>query len=339
VSRQRITVLLADPRLPDPSKPGGRFTADDFDQVVRLRRALAEIDSLQFEYLDDHETLIEQLRDAPPSLALNFCDTGFRNDARHELHVAALLEMLGIPYSGCGPLALGLCFDKSLVRALALACDVPVPAETYIASGQDVPRFALPAFIKPNRADGSLGITARSIVHDRSAALSCIELLRRQLPGADLLAQQWLPGREFSVGLIGNPDDGFDMLPLLEVDYSALDPALPHLLDYGSKTDPDSPYWQHVRFHEARLDATTIARLRGWCEALFRRIELRDYARFDFRTGEDGVPRLMEVNPNPAWCWDGKLAHMAALAGRSHGNLLAAIIDAARRRTRRDRHA
>ena len=122
-----VTVLLGDPDLPDHSKPGGRFTPDDHEQVERLRAALATLGGYRFEYRRDHATLLESLRADPPSFALNFCDTGFRNDAQKELHVPAYLDLLGIPYSGSGPVALGLCYDKALVRALAQAQGVPVP--------------------------------------------------------------------------------------------------------------------------------------------------------------------------------------------------------------------
>jgi len=227
---------------------------------------------------------------------------------------------------------LGLCYDKGLVRAAAQSIGVPVPHETLLLPGQPLPEIAYPAFIKPNRGDGSVGITARSVVHDQSAAADYIAQLRGELPGESLIVQEFLSGDEYGVGMIGNPDSGFTMLPVLEVDYSALDPSLPQLLDYSSKTDPDSPYWQDIRFAAARLDDAVQQRLRGWCQALFVRLGLRDYARFDFRTDAAGDIRLMEINPNPAWCWDGKLAHMAELQGLRHSGLLRLIIEAARAR-------
>ncbi len=328
-------VILGDPRLPDTSKPGGRFTDDDFDQVRRLKLALGELEQQhgeRFEYWDDHDRLLADLRERPPRFALNFCDTGFRNVARHELHVPALLELLGVPYSGSGPVALGLCYDKSLVRAAAGASGVPVPAEVFLPAGGALPDVRFPAFIKPNRGDGSLGITEASLVHDREQALGTVARLRQELPGADLLVQEFLSGEEYGLGIIGNPGHGFTVLPMLEVDYDALDPALPRLLSYGSKADPASPYWTDIRFRAARLDGAVQAQVRAWCEALFQRLELRDYARFDFRADAAGQLKLMEVNPNPAWCWDGKLAHMGAEAKLRHSGVLRLILDAARTR-------
>lgn len=62
---------------------------------------------------------------------------------------------------------------------------------------------------------------------------------------------------------------------------------------------------------------------------LFERLGLRDYARFDFRADADGTPKLLEVNPNPGWCWDGKLNLMAEFAGMDYADLLRAILQAA----------
>lgn len=332
MSRPVITVLLGDPRLPDRGKPGGAFTADDLDQVVRLKSALAELEDYSFEYYNDHQRLLEDLRRQPPAFLLNFCDTGYRNEAKHELHLAAYLEMMGIPYSGSGPVPLGLCYDKALVRALAQAIGIPVPTEILLAPAAELPDIEYPAFIKPNRGDGSIGITRQSLVHNREQAEAYLQQLRDLLPGESMIVQEFLAGDEYGVGIIGNPGDGFTLLPMLEVDYSALDPSLPRLLDYASKTDPESPYWNDIRFRQARLDEGLQQQIKQWCMALFARLGLRDYARFDFRADARGNIRLMEVNPNPAWCWDGKLAHMAEHIGLSHSGLLRMIIEAARKR-------
>ena len=100
------------------------------------------------------------------------CDNGYKNDALRELEVPALLDLLEVPYTGAGPTCLGMCYDKSLVRAVAVAHGVPVPRETYFDMSQqtgEIPSM-FPALIKPNRADGSVGITAGSVVHDAEAA-------------------------------------------------------------------------------------------------------------------------------------------------------------------------
>ena len=327
-----VTVLLGDPDLPDRSKPGGKFTPDDFLQVDKLKSALGEISERNFDYWNDHDGLFQRLREERPEFVLNFCDTGFRNEARYELHIPALLEMLDVSYSGSGPVALGMCYDKALVRAVAQAHGVPVPGEVFLRPGEALPEVSFPAFIKPNCGDGSVGITEASLVNDAAQANAYLARLRSDLPGSDVLVQEFLSGDEFGLGLIGNPDGGFTALPMLQVDYEALDPGLPRLLSYSSKVDPGSPYWTDIRFHEAELDPKTKDRIAEWCTRLFHRLQLRDYARFDFRADKNGELKLMEVNPNPAWCWDGKLAHMGKLMGLSHGGVLRLILEAAEKR-------
>ena len=98
----------------------------------------------------------------------------------------------------------------------------------------------------------------------------------------------------------------------------------------ASKTDPNSPYWNEVRFRAAELSACTHGELLRWSGRLFERLNLRDYGRFDFRANAKGEIKLLEVNPNPAWCHDGKLAHMAHLAGEDHATLLRRILESTR---------
>lgn len=331
-----VTVILGDPRLPDAMKRTGRFEAEDFEAFARMKRALAELPEYRFRYLEDHSALLDALRAQPPRFVLNFCDTGFRNVAAHELHIPAMLELLGIPYSGATPACMALCYDKGLVRAAAAALGIPVPAEAYLIADADAlpAGVRFPALIKPSCGDGSIGIRRESVVRDAGAAWSYVERLRRELPGRDLLIQEFLPGAEYSVGLIGNPGTGFEALPVLEVDYSGLDAMLPRLLAYESKADPESAYWSDIKYREARLDAAARARLAQYSECLFARFGCRDYARFDFRADVDGEIKLLEVNPNAAWCWDGKLNMMAGFTGYDYPAFLRLILEAAITRTR-----
>jgi D-alanine-D-alanine ligase len=119
------------------------------------------------------------------------------------------------------------------------------------------------------------------------------------------------------------------MLPPLEVDYSRLPAGLNPILSFESKAMPDSPYWTEIGFKRAVLAPGIEERLADWTRRLFRRLGLRDYGRFDFRVAADGEPKLMEVNPNPAWANDGKLAFMAGFAGIAYPDMLRLILEAA----------
>jgi D-alanine-D-alanine ligase len=259
---------------------------------------------------------------------------GFNNDAFLELHVPAVLEMLRIPYTGAGPTCLGLCYNKSLVRAIAAGLDVPVPLETYYDPDDQSATLpsAFPALVKPNYGDSSIGIRQNGVVRSPEELLSYLEELRVELPGRSVLIQEFLTGTEYSVGIIGNPGLTFRNLPPLEVDFSGLNPGLPPILGYESKWIPDSPYWTQIKYHEARIDEDVRRRLFDYSNKLFERLDCRDYARFDFRTDNDGEIKLLEVNPNPGWCWDGKLNFMATFAGLRYAELLELILEAAQER-------
>jgi D-alanine-D-alanine ligase len=334
-----VTVLLGDPNLPDPTKVDSVYSAEDIESVIRMKAALGALDGYRFSYLADHTRLVTDLMANPPSFVLNLCDTGFRNIAAHELNVAALLEMLDIPYSGATPACMALCYDKALVHALAAAHGIAVPAQVFVRDSDPAApiEIGFPALIKPNTGDGSVGITRGSLVHDLSEAREYLARLRRELPGRDALVQEFLSGPECSIGLIGNPGEGFIVLPPLEVDYSALDPELPKILSYESKTMPASPYWQQLRYCPAQIEKQKLDEIIQASKLLFERLGCRDYGRFDFRTGRDGTIKLLEVNANPAWCWDGKMQLMTGFAGGSESDFFAMILEAAQERETRSR--
>jgi D-alanine-D-alanine ligase len=336
-----VTVLLGDPGLPDPTKRLGRFAEEDLDVIARMQAALESLGRYRLRYLTDHERLLAELQADPPEFVFNLCDTGFRNVPTQELHVAALLELLGIPYSGATPAATVVCYDKALVSAAARALGIPVPAERYFESASQaiaaLAELELPALIKPNQGDGSVGITAKAVVHTAAEAHAYLDWLGATLPGRAVLVQEYLPGRELSVGLIGNPEDGLEPLPLLEADFSQLPAGCAPILCYESKAEPDSPYWFGVHYREAALAPRERERLVTDAHRLFRRLELRDYARFDYRTDAAGTVKLMEVNPNPAWGYDGKLALMAGFAGHTYAQALERLIETALRRIDRER--
>ncbi len=333
-SHPDVTVLLGDPRLPDSVKKGGKFNEEDMETIRRLKDALESLDGYQFDYLDNHAGLEADLKARQPGFVLNLCDEGFNNDAFRELHVPAYLEMHGIPYSGAGPSCLGICYNKALVRAIAQSLDIPVPLETFFDPDDTAATMpsVFPALIKPATGDSSIGITQHAVVSNAEEANAYLNELRALLPGRPVLVQEFLSGAEYSVGLIGNPGQGLTALPLLEVDYSQLDPTLPRLLPYESKWHPDSPYWTDIGYREASLPEDVRRRLIDHSSLLFERLECRDYARFDFRADADGVVKLLEVNPNPGWCWDGKLNLMAGFGGMRYADMLRLIIEAGQAR-------
>jgi D-alanine-D-alanine ligase len=331
-----VVVLLGDPTKPDPLKPRAVFDDDDLYTIDELKSALRELGEYQFTYLNDHDTLIQDLKKltGKVDLILNLCDEGFNNDPRKELHVPALLEELELPYTGASPQCLAYCYDKSLVRGIAKEMGIPV-AQAFFVNPEDntfeLP-FDFPVIVKPNFGDSSFGITQRSVATSAEGLVNAISEIRAKF-GYDkpILVEEFLTGKDLSVGIIGNAPESYIVLPIIEEDYSALPPELPRICGYEAKWFPESPYW-NLKSIPAELPDETEKFIIECCSKLFERLDCRDYCRFDWRLDSKGNPRLLEVNPNPGWCWDGHLAKMAQHGGITYQEMLAAILRAAEQR-------
>ncbi|MDD5065582.1 MAG: methyltransferase domain-containing protein [bacterium] len=333
---KNVVVLLGDPRRPDLLKPNAVFDDDDLYTIDELKNALRELKDFKFSYFNNHTTLIHDLMKNKNKIDLvfNLCDEGFNNDPRKELHVPSLLEKLEIPYTGSGPQTLAYCYDKSLIRGIAQEMAIPVAKAFFIKpedSTFELP-IEFPVIVKPNFGDSSFGITQRSVTFNLDELINAISEIREKF-GYDkpILVEEFLSGNDMSVGIIGNPPEQYVVLPVIEEDYSELPEDLPKICGYEAKWDPDSPYWK-LKSVPANIPDETKKLLEDWCLKLVERLDCRDYTRLDWRLDSQGNPRLLEVNPNPGWCWDGHLNKMSKLAGMSYTEMLKAILAAASER-------
>lgn len=325
----KTTVLLGDPRLPDPVKLNGQFNQEDIEMVDEIKSSLALLTEFEFTYLDDHKNLLTDLQKSQPQFVFNLCDEGFNNLATHELHVPALLELMNIPYTGAGPACLALCFDKSAVRAIAQSLNIPVPNEAFVMPLDGIPSILqFPVIIKPNVGDGSIGITQNAVVHNQAMLEERLQEVQKLLPNTSMLIQEYLTGPEYSVGILGNPGN-YEVLPLLEVDFSTLPSHLPKILAYEQKWQFDSDYYTQIKFKGAELPAQVENELIAYSFLLFERLGCRDFARFDFRADANGTIKLLEANPNPSG-----LSPMADLAGITYEQLFEKVLHAAMARYR-----
>lgn len=333
---KNVVVILGDPSKPDILKPMCVFDDDDIHTVDQMKSALNGLSGYRFTYLNDHDLLVNDLLKLKSKIdfVFNLCDEGYDNDANKELHVPSLLEMLAIPYAGAGPQCLAFCYDKSLVRGIAKEMEIPVPNAIFVKSEDtsfEFP-FGFPALVKPNFGDSSFGITQKSVTNNAEEFVNVISEIREKFGYEKaILVEELLVGKDLSVGIIGNPPSSYMVLPITEEDYSALPSEFPQICGYEAKWLPESPYW-NIKSIPAQLPEETKKFIIEWCLKLFERLGCKDYCRFDWRLDVEGNPKLLEVNPNPGWCWDGHLAKMAKIAGMSYAEMLQAILIAAEKR-------
>lgn len=331
------TVLLDDPYLPAFILPDHEdadsgynveYNQEEFEGIEALKDALKLLTNFKFNYLDNHKKLLEQLVKNPPAFVFNLCE-GFKNHAELEPNVPALLEMLDIPYTGASPTCLMLTYNKSLTRMIAKDLNIPVPEETYyVLSKHHQPSPThFPVIIKPNNADGSFGITQNAVVNNQQELNQYLMGLNEQFLSIPLLIQQFLPGQEYSLGLIGNPGN-FEFSVIYEIDYSQLPEHLPKILCYDYKWKPESPYRQLVKITPVTsLSEYAQKIMLEYSQLLFERLDCRDYARFDFRADSEGNLKLLEVNANPSGLGD-----LAWIASISYESILEKILNAAKKR-------
>lgn len=330
---KKIAVLMGDPTLSDIIKPDAVFDSDDLETINQLKVALSKLSGFQFTYYNNHRTLINDLQklNGDTDLVLNLCDEGFKNDAVKELHIPSILEMFDLPYSGSNPQTLAYCYDKSLIRGIAAEIDVEV-ANAFLITA-DAKLFELnipfPVIAKPNFGDSSFGITKDNVVYNIEELSDTILRIRKQFGySKPILVEEFLTGAELSVGIIGNLHD-YKVLPVIEEDYSDLPKGLPKICGYEAKWLPDSPYMKALKSIPSSIDSEVEQKMIQDSLKLFERLDCKDYCRFDWRCNSEGEPKILEVNPNPGWCWDGHLAKMSELGGMDYSQMLEEIINAA----------
>jgi D-alanine-D-alanine ligase len=212
-----------------------------------------------------------------PDVVFNVCEAPLGRPDR-EAHVAALLEWLGVRFTGSGSETLALCRRKDRVNAVLAQAGVPVPRPGVF-----------PCIVKPADEDGSAGLDADSIC----AGPDALARARTRLPGP-VVVEEFLPGREFAVALWGHTEPAH-----VSIGETRFQGGL-RLNTYAAKWDTESadfansPLSYDVALEPALREAVVAAGGGAW-----RAVEARGYLRVDVRLDAAGVPRVLDVNPNP----------------------------------------
>lgn len=336
VKQKRVIGVLTGDQRKKHGQLFALWNKEDRAAFEQLKKALAEIPKYTFSFLDNHDDFPDRLQTIKGEVdfVLNLCDDGFKNDSGMELHIPALFETHSILYTGGDPRCLAICNDKSLVRGAAREMGIPIPQGMLIRSPEELrmPSFGFPAIVKPNFGDGGEGITKKSVVTN-------MKELRRAFTGIfnmrarrnSVLVEEFLDGKDLSIAIIGNPPGRIPFFAIAEKDYSTLDGGLPKIWGYEGKWERESPYY-NLQSALAKIPRATETFLRQANTLLFERLGCRDYARFDWRFDAKGLPRLLEVNPNPCWWYDGYLAKTAAMKSMSYSAMIRAILTSAEKR-------
>jgi D-alanine-D-alanine ligase len=279
--------------------------------------------------LEASPDLPRNLLQSPVDVVFNIAE-GMAGRSR-EAHVPALLELLGIPYTGSDAATLAVALDKALAKRVLKQHGIPTPAFQVMTSGKERLDKALryPLIVKPNAEGTSKGIGPANVVdgEDQLRAIAK-ELIDRY--DQRVLVEEYIEGREFTVGLLG--DSPPKVLPPMEIVFT--DPADKRpLYDFAIKQDWD----KHVAYKcPAEITGTLQRLLERTARDTFEALDCRDVGRVDIRLGaRDNVPYVLEVNPLPGLTPDfSDLVLIGKAAGMDYRTLIGEILAGAIKRLR-----
>jgi len=260
-----------------------------------------------------------QIRRLKPDLVFNIAE-GVRGPARESI-VPAWLDHLGIPYTGSDGLSLAMSLDKALTKTLASAGGLRTPAFKKVHRIEDLNNLDLkcPLFVKPNAEGSSMGIRSTSRVETRDQLQRRVAWILETYE-QDCLVEEFAPGREFCVGIIGNEKPR--ILPIVEIRSHR------NFYPYEEKHDH-----QRELICPAEIPENLAEELRWMGLKIFTILACRDLARVDFKLDDAGRPNFLEINPLPGLSpYYSIFPYQAAVAGLSYQQLIGQIIDWARQR-------
>jgi D-alanine-D-alanine ligase len=240
----------------------------------------------------------ERMKREEIDVVINLCE-GYLNQSRFEPSIAAVYEMLDLPFTGNDSLALAICQDKFKTKAILRALGLPTPHGQLVSSPEEKINLPFPLIVKPAREDASVGINLNSVVDNEEALrLRIEEIVKKYQQPA--LVEEFIDGREFNVALLGIEGQGVQALPVSEIDFSSLPENTPRICCYEAKWFEDHELYQATPpICPARINERLRRKLQSLAVAAFKAMGCRDYARVDLRLSSRGEPYILEVNPNP----------------------------------------
>jgi D-alanine-D-alanine ligase len=335
MKRRLHIAVLVDPGMIAADDP--QFTASSDTtlteyhvcEALRLRGHEVEVLGAERDIL----AVAQKLRDRQPDLVFNLTEQ-FCGDRRMDKHLATLLEMLDLPFTGAGAMGLLLARDKRLCKQILALHHIRVPDFISLPYGRAVrvPRhLRYPVVVKPVFEDGSEGIAKASLVHNAEALRERAAFVheRWQQP---VIAEEYIEGRELYVGVLGNKR--LTVLPPRECFFQAEGGEGPVILTYRCKWNREYREKWKITFGHAELDPLLLRHIARVCKRAYRVLQLQDYGRMDLRLTPDGRVVVLEANPNPDIAYGEEVAEAADKIGLDYESLIDRIIHLALARYR-----
>jgi D-alanine-D-alanine ligase len=261
-------------------------------------------------------------------LVFNLAESFAGNDMA-DYCIAAYLELIDKPFTGCGSHGLLYAQDKGVAKKILEfhGIHTPVFARSYRGRLDFSHDLEFPVIVKPAREDGSIGIEFNAVVASIRELMERIDWLHANFD-SPVLIEEYVEGREMYVGIMGNVNP--IALPVVELDLSKLPEGRPRIAGAEVKWGRGTPAYRDTKsIVPDDLSEETTALLQNTALAVYQALELRDYARIDMRLRPDGRVAVIEANPNPWLASKAEFALAARKAGRTYAQLIQEIVDLA----------
>ena len=303
---------------------------DTIETITAVRDAIGE--RYAVEMIEADEDAFEKLRTLRPRFVFNIAE-GLHGVSR-EAQIPAILEMLQIPYLGSDPLTLAICLDKARAKEILSYAGIPTATFTvvHVLEELDDARVKFPVMVKPLHEGSSKGIYDSSVARNPDDLEQEVRAILETYH-EPALVEEFLPGREFTVALLGNGNQ-VRVLPIVEIKFDALPSGVNSIYSYEAKWIWDTTENPLQIFDcPARLNPELQQEIEAICRNAYKCLKCRDWSRIDVRLDGRGKPHILEINPLPGILpkpEDNSCFPKAArAAGMSYNQLINAVLDIA----------
>ena len=295
----------------------------EWDVVTHLRKSGHEL--MLIEVHDDLTPIRQALDEFKPAIAFNLLED-FDDVVVFDQNVVSYLELLRMPYTGCNPRGLMLARDKALARKLLSYHRIPSPDFTLVPLGRKpvLPRrLSYPLIVKSLTYEASAGISQASVVANAEQLAKRVRFIHETLHTPAII-EQFIDGRELYVGVLGN--HRLRVFPVWEMSFDKMQGDNWRIATERVKWNVNYQERHGIDTAEAKLPAEVAAKIQHLAKRTYRALELSGYARIDFRMDANGLPYVIEANPNPQLAEQEDFAKSAAEAGVAYPILLERIM-------------
>jgi D-alanine-D-alanine ligase len=280
----------------------------------------------QLAIFDNLDLLRQKLESFAPDVLFNLVDQ-FKNNRAFDQNIVSLFEMQGVPFTGCGATGLTLCKHKAISKKILSYHRIHVPNFVVIPRGQRTARpkwLKFPILVKPLKEEASFGISQASFVEtDEQFRERAAFIHEKHLE--DVIAEEYIAGREFYVSLMGNLR--LTVFPVRELVFGEVPPKEPKIATYSAKWNEEyRKRWGLQNQFAEGLDPALVTRIERTCKRIYRLLTIDGYARIDLRVTGANEVYFIEANPNPILAEDEDFAQSAAKAGLPYPQLIDRII-------------